>query len=381
MLSASYGCADPQDENQKNPFEATYRGNNLHSGEYDSTNDPLPASEKWIFFSTEKGLDSSPAVANGLVYFGSHDQNFYALDAESGQERWKFSTGNIILSSPAVSEGTVYFGSMDRFFYALDAMTGEKKWSFETASSKKPPRATIPSYGIQSSPVLEDGIVYFGTFGDRLYALNAMTGAKIWEFEAPNEIMDSPAVADGVVFFPCLLKLFAVDAKTGKLIWEKEIQNGLGVTPVIADGLVLYDDGVNLSAYKCDTGELIWEIEVGMGGGLDYGPSVSDSVAFIGDSKGFYAVDVLTGKKIWENASIASGTGIPPSIAGNSVYFIDSQAYISAFDIENGELIGRYKFQPEFSPYWKTATSMAISNGIFYFGGKNGNMYAIASQE
>jgi outer membrane protein assembly factor BamB len=67
---------------------------------------------------------SSPAVAAGVVYFGSGDNHVYALDAQSGELKWKFKTGDVVHASPAVSGGVVYIGSWDRNLYALDAKTG-----------------------------------------------------------------------------------------------------------------------------------------------------------------------------------------------------------------------------------------------------------------
>jgi outer membrane protein assembly factor BamB len=66
----------------------------------------------WDFFL------SSPVVElnnEPTVYFGSSDGNLYALDAQSGKEKWKFKTHGIIHTSPALHEGTLYFGSWDTF--------------------------------------------------------------------------------------------------------------------------------------------------------------------------------------------------------------------------------------------------------------------------
>ena len=101
-------------------------------------------------------MHSSPAVANGLVYAGSIDGNFYAVDTATGQAKWTFATKgerrftapgihgamprtermpdpfDVFLSSPVVSGNTVIFGSGDQNVYALDANTGALKWSFAT---------------------------------------------------------------------------------------------------------------------------------------------------------------------------------------------------------------------------------------------------------
>ena len=58
-------------------------------------------------------------AGGGAVYFGSHDNIVYALDAKTGEPLWTYETGGGVFSSPAVSGGIVYIGSDDGFVYAL----------------------------------------------------------------------------------------------------------------------------------------------------------------------------------------------------------------------------------------------------------------------
>ena len=64
-------------------------------------------------------------VAGEVVYFGQFfgagpNYYFYAVDIQSGQEKWKFPIGAPgDFSSPAISDGVVYFGSGDSYLYAL----------------------------------------------------------------------------------------------------------------------------------------------------------------------------------------------------------------------------------------------------------------------
>ncbi|MDT9191305.1 MAG: PQQ-binding-like beta-propeller repeat protein, partial [Limnospira sp. PMC 894.15] len=71
---------------------------------------------------------------------------------------WKFRTEDGIFSSPAVSGGVVYFGSYDNHLYAVDANTGQERWKFKTESV------------IFSSPAVSGGVVYFGSLDNHLYA-------------------------------------------------------------------------------------------------------------------------------------------------------------------------------------------------------------------
>jgi len=56
------------------------------------------------------GIGSAEAQEEGAsgatVYVGSFDGNVYALDAETGEEQWRFETGEGVRSSPTVVDGT-----------------------------------------------------------------------------------------------------------------------------------------------------------------------------------------------------------------------------------------------------------------------------------
>src|ERR1700690_174322 len=84
--------------------------------------------KKWSY-KTGGAFDySSPAVANGVVYVGSDDDNVYALNASTGHKLWSYTTGGPVQSSPAVANGVVYVGSTDRNVYALDAKAAAPLW-------------------------------------------------------------------------------------------------------------------------------------------------------------------------------------------------------------------------------------------------------------
>ena len=66
-------------------------------------------------------MDSSPAVAGGVVYVGSSDNHVYALDASTGELLWRYETGDDVSSSPVVADGVVYVRSNDNYVYAIGA--------------------------------------------------------------------------------------------------------------------------------------------------------------------------------------------------------------------------------------------------------------------
>src|SRR5437868_7241101 len=162
-------------------FERKFEAKNLHG--YPSAAQTIP--DAWDLFT------SSPAVANGKVYFGSGDGNVYAADAQTGVLQWKFATKDVVHASPAVVGNTVFIGSWDSYLYALDTETGLEKWSFKTGEDP-----TIHNQvGFQSSPAVVDGTVYVGCRDAHVYAIDAATGHKKWDYPTSKSwVIGTPAV-------------------------------------------------------------------------------------------------------------------------------------------------------------------------------------------
>ena len=204
---------------------------------------------------------SSPVIVQGAVYFGSGDGNLCALDATSGELKWKFKTGDVVHSSPAYADGVLYFGSWDSFFYAVDATTGKEKWRFHGGEDP----LIHNQVGFQSSAAVVDGIVYVGCRDSNLYALDAATGKEKWRFN--NEmswVITSPAVAQGKVFFATSdSSLYhVVDAATGKPVLRQQDKAYLFSSPLVVGDVVLI--GIlngTLEARDGKSGELLWDFQ------------------------------------------------------------------------------------------------------------------------
>src|SRR5215469_16203729 len=91
--------------------QTTFHGDITRTGVYESSGPKQLGGIKWTF-KTEGPIISSPAVADGVVFVGSTDGNLYAVDEDSGKQKWKFKTlaSRQVTSSPAVADGIVYFG-------------------------------------------------------------------------------------------------------------------------------------------------------------------------------------------------------------------------------------------------------------------------------
>jgi outer membrane protein assembly factor BamB len=153
--------------------------------------------------------ESSPTVANGVVYVGSQFDGLYAFDADgcgqaTCQPLWVGETGGgFVINSPAVVDGVVYAGSSDGALYAFDA----DGCGAATCSALWTGPVSGPIYSV--SPAVANGVVYVASFDSSpnsfLYAFNAdgcggSVCDPLWKGTGGHYLDSSPAVAYGNVY-------------------------------------------------------------------------------------------------------------------------------------------------------------------------------------
>ena len=283
----------------------------------------------------ETGLVSSKslAVSNGIVYFGSEDTYLYAIDTLTGEQLWKYKTGNSVYSSPAVANGVVYFHSHDRLLYAANAISGESLWTFR-----------VPGLGARL-PAIADGVVFIesrSVTSGGLYALDAATGTLLWTY--PTSLgAHPPVVVDGIVYFEADVwgtsdrHLYALDVTTRELRWEHKTASG---TTLVAEGTVYLSTRSTLNALDAADGEQLWRFE-GPNDESFAALAVADGVVYIGSGERsgtcrgvecdrprergrLYALNAATGGELWRYGAQDS-VGAPLVVDGN-VYFSSGDA-------------------------------------------------------
>ncbi len=115
--------------------------------------------------------------AQGRIFTGSDLGHLVALDP-SGTELWRFRTGADIRSTPALSpEGLVIFGSYDRHLYALDAASGQVRWKVGLEGRIRASVRLAPN-----------GVLLVGSQGDVLHARRIEDGAPLWSLDLGQDI-------------------------------------------------------------------------------------------------------------------------------------------------------------------------------------------------
>ncbi len=139
------------------------------------------------------GYAATPIVVDGVVYVQDLQSNVFAIDLASGRPLWTKAYGenDIGPNGVAVVDGQV-FGATGTRAFALDAQSGRQRWAVTLAHR--------PGDAIDMAPGYEDGTVYISTAvaGDgavgTLWALDAQTGRARWHWEqVPSGLWGDPA--------------------------------------------------------------------------------------------------------------------------------------------------------------------------------------------
>ena len=351
--------------------------------------------ERAWFHATDDVVTATPAVVGDTVYTGDWAGVVYALERESGEERWRFQTAehrNVyagqIVSSPAVAdvdgERLVVIGA-GKTLYALAAADGTERWHHELGEAGDADEPTE----IESSPVVVGGLAIVGydvhnTPGYRagLRAVDLATGALVWDVDLDREgghagtptgcvdVWSSPSVdeARGLVFAAtgnCPTSprgwgttteaMFAVDLE-GALVWtfqphepNNDDLDFAGAPNLfrIGDRDVVGLGNKDGTYYVVDrtTGDPVWRAEA-TAPGLEQEGSNFSTGGFIGGT----AVS---------DGVVAGGTGVGPCPCAHGI------------DAVTGELLWQNE-EPA-----ATYASAAVANGVLFLGGNDFTLRAL----
>jgi outer membrane protein assembly factor BamB len=240
-------------------------------------------------------------------------------------------------------------GTAPSFLAALDARTGRTLWHFRTGV-------------VETSPLLAEGRVYFGSWDHRVYALEARTGRLDWSFATGDKVKGGLAFARRTIFAGSYDgRLDALDATSGRLRWTAGdgALGGLYATPSVAKGRVFVGStNGRVYAFAAASGKLLWSIPTG---GYVYSPAaLAVATSYVGSlDHRLYALSQTTGRIRWTFDAGAPISGAP-TVLGGLVYFstcgscssFESNARARrtfAVDARTGRLVWRFP-DGEYSP-------------------------------
>ena len=165
-----------------------------------------------------------PLVADGVVYVGAGDGGFHAVDAASGERKWRHAAQAKIRNGAAIDGARVVYGSADHVVYALDRASGKEAWRYDSKAE------------IDGAPLVHAGRVYIGNRGGGLYALAADSGQELWRLYFWGSWVEStPTIADGVLYVGAsdLGHVSAIAPEDGRVLWRGKAHGWTFGTPVV----------------------------------------------------------------------------------------------------------------------------------------------------
>ena len=195
------------------------------------------------------------------------------------------------------------------------------------------------------TPVVGNGMVYFGDQSN-FYAVDIKNGTQVWFYHVPEGSTiwgNGATLVDQMVYVVMDSAIVALDAMTGKEKWIHTLMYA-EQTPAYEDG-VLYLDGNKdgsvfpIGAYDAASGNLLWVANPPSYWHLAL-PVLGKNNLYIGmNQSGLFAIDKKTGAIQWE---------VPVVGLGKLGVGVNSTA--------------------------------AVADGIVYFGGMDGLLYAVKDQ-
>jgi outer membrane protein assembly factor BamB len=182
-----------------------YRHDALRSGR---TTARVPTDLRVLWSRHVGGRISGPVVAGGRLFVSSMDTHqVMALDADTGDALWDFTSGGPIDTPPTVWRGLCLFGSRDGWAYCLEASSGKLVWRFRAAPRDR--RIVVngrleSAWPVFGSVVVQDGTVFFAAGRDArvgggitVYAVEPLAGKVLWKKRPSGDYVSDILVSDG----------------------------------------------------------------------------------------------------------------------------------------------------------------------------------------
>jgi outer membrane protein assembly factor BamB len=190
------------------------------------------------------GLDPERGV---LVTTTMSPGDVKVISMKTGRVRWRYRTGRTE-PSPLIRNGIAYFGAANGNVYALDLDKRRAKWVFGGGAK------------ITGSPTMVGKQIYFGNYAGRVFALDRRNGHVLWRGSAGSRVYGTIAAAGGRVFVPSVFSgLSALSARSGRLLWRVPVGAYLYSSPAVFRKRVYFGTyGRRVYCADARSGRIIW---------------------------------------------------------------------------------------------------------------------------
>jgi outer membrane protein assembly factor BamB len=322
--------------------------------------EPTPETE-WLIVEegSRQGL-SNPVVVDGLVVVGSDAGLVRALNAQTGEEIWRYAHAKRIYTRPEFDDKRIFAISEFDGMIALDRRNGSLVWS----------QPSQLGYGALAICPEANLLLLAGNDGV-VRALEAPTGRERWAVnlldDAPRDppgfdgnrarfqgkpARPSAATCDGKWVFISVFdqsRVVAFDIADGTKRFDYQARGWIHEAALVdGDRVFIGSQDRALHCVERATSEFIWSHQTN--GRIESSAAVNDEKVYFGSCDGgFYCIDRETGDELWKFDVQTDGqrtTAIysKPLILNDTVCFAAGEGQVYALELDSGKL--RWKLRP-----------------------------------
>ncbi|TKJ35852.1 hypothetical protein CEE39_00545 [bacterium (candidate division B38) B3_B38] len=283
-----------------------------------------------IFLFTIFYLFLSPLFRENYAWQEERGAKFRKLWEFQVGEATNFTSSIAILTQPICDAEKVYFASENGTFYALNIVSGERVWEFTAGSP------------VRQSATLGDHSLFVATSGMEALSLDLITGNLRWRRRMDGEIFTPLIFNKGALYFGFSRYIACLRASDGEEIWRFETGDEVHAPPII-EGEFLYagsDDGF-LYALTPREGRLRWKFSTS--GKIVAAPLLFEGTLFVGSYDNYiYALHPDSGKQKWKK--ITGGDVNCRPIGWEKWVFVSSlDNFLYCLQVKNGYLSYRFR--------------------------------------
>ncbi|NJC04329.1 outer membrane protein assembly factor BamB [Sphingomonas kaistensis] len=306
-------------------------------------------------------------------------------------EAWNVSIGQGstvdagLAAPPVVAGGTVYTIDTSATVRAFDTATGGQRWAAQFGTERG------NNASLFGGGVAVEGDRVFATNGlGFVAALNAATGAPVWQVRPGGPLRGAPTVAGDTLYVMSQdNQLYSLKTADGATNWSAtaavEIAGVFGTAaPAFERGTVVagFSSG-ELNAYRFENGRLVWQdalartsisTSVATLSDIDASPVIDNGQVFaLGQGGRMVALDLISGQRIWELNLAGIAT---PWIAGDWLFAVTDEGKAMAISRNNGKIRWINQLPAFENPKGKRGpisyVGPVLAGGRLILGGSNG---------
>ena len=271
---------------------------------------------------------------------------------------WKFESGDEVRGPVVFHNGVVYFGSYDQCLYAVGGSDGKLIWKYQTEG------------GIVSQPVFYEDFIFFGSEDQKIYAVTIPDGKLAWSFQTDGPIRCSPQIINKILFQGSDGgSLTAINLVSGKVIWTVDSGAAIRSTPFVSNNEIIIGNENGEVMCVDFKGAIRWQFRAKKA--VTSSILVDKGVAYFSSLDAMvYAVDARTGWALWR-FRMGKGSVSTPVKQDHFLFVGSADSFIYCIDTGNSKEIWKFKTGHQVS------SSPLIFNDQIISGSVDGNVYGL----